>query len=97
LVVATAGSCSAAGADARNWIVATATATATAHLDPGLETDVGKPPLLHGMEEKAGVRRSLSIKGGGTGLPSVASLKYPSPRPSPRSFVAGRGSSTVSE
>ena len=33
-----------------------------------------------------------ALKAGGAGLPAVDLLKSPSPRPSPRSFVAGRGS-----
>jgi rhamnogalacturonyl hydrolase YesR len=44
------------------------------------------------MEERAGERRSLVFKAGDAGLPAVALPKSPSPRPSPRSFVAGRGS-----
>ena len=62
------------------------------HLDTVLETDAGKLPLLHGMEERAGVRRCLASKPDDAGLPSEDFLKCPSPRPSPRSFVAGRGS-----
>ena len=47
-------------------------------------------PLLHEMEERAGVRRSL-LKW------TVASLECPSPQPSPRSFLAGRGRRLFSE
>jgi hypothetical protein len=47
------------------------------HLDTALETDAGKLPLLHAMEERAGERRSLAFKAGDAGLPAVALLKRP--------------------
>jgi quinoprotein glucose dehydrogenase len=48
-------------------------------------------PLLHGMEEGAGVRRSLAREPGDSKLSSVDFPNCPSPRPSPR-LIAGRGS-----
>jgi hypothetical protein len=76
-----------------NRIVAMETAIVRAHLDTVLETDAGRLPLLHAMEERAGERRSLALEPEDAGLPLVDLLKCPSPR----SFVAGRGSLTVSE